>query len=483
MLPEMREYERFSTATLNAYIGPLTGRYLTRLGEALSARGYRGAVYLMTSSGGIVTAERAARLPVNTVLSGPAGGVAAALHLSRLVGLRNLITYDMGGTSTDVCLIEDLAVPLTSEQFIGGLPIRTPQIEINTVGAGGGSIAWVDTGRILKVGPRSAGAVPGPACYGHGGDEATVTDANLVMGRLAPSVRLAGSVALDDALARKVVGRLAEAFGLEPAQAADGIVRIAVARMVSAIKEISVARGYDPRDFVLMAFGGAGPMHAAFIAEELDISRVAVPLAPGNFCAFGALISDIRHDHLVTFRAELRQAQAADLEAAFARIEAQARAQMAAEGMPRERIGTLRSAGMRYLGQSWDLPVRVPDEIRDVGELEQRFHDAHQRRYGYSGRDAVEIVSLRVSAIGQVPKPELPEWRAGGRPEDALREQRPVFSSGRMVTTPVYSREPLGRDTRLDGPAIVEEMGALTVVPPGWRLAVGRFGELMLERK
>jgi N-methylhydantoinase A len=483
VLPEMREYERFNTAALNAYIGPLTGNYLRRLGEALSERGYRGAVYLMTSSGGIVTAERAARLPVNTVLSGPAGGVAAAVHLGRLIGLRNLITYDMGGTSTDVCLIDDLAVPLTSEQFIGGLPIRTPQIEINTVGAGGGSVAWVDTGRILKVGPRSAGAAPGPACYGQGGDEATVTDANLVIGRLAPSLRLAGSVALEESLARKVVGRVAETLGLDLAQAADGIVRIAVARMVSAIKEISVARGYDPREFVLMAFGGAGPMHAAFIAEELDIARVAVPVAPGNFCAFGALISDIRHDHLVTYRAQLSDSDADGIERAFKRLEEQARAQMSAEGMARERIGMLRSAGMRYLGQSWDLPVSMPERIGDVRELEQRFHDAHQRRYGYSGADAVEIVSLRVSAIGQVAKPELPEWPARGRLEDALREKRPVFFSGAMVATAVYERERLSRGARLEGPALVEEMGALTVVPPSWRLQVGRFGELMLERK
>jgi N-methylhydantoinase A len=481
VLPEMREYERFNTAALNAYIGPLTGGYLGRLRESLSGRGYRGAVYLMTSSGGIVTAERAARLPVNTVLSGPAGGVAAAVHLGRLVGLRNLITYDMGGTSTDVCLIEDLAVPLTSEQFIAGLPIRTPQIEINSVGAGGGSIAWVDTGAILKVGPRSAGAAPGPACYGHGGDAATVTDANLVIGRLAPTVKLAGSVALDESLARKVVGRLAQTFGMDPAHAAEGIVRIAVARMVSAIKEISVARGYDPRDFVLMAFGGAGPMHAAFIAEELEISRVAVPLAPGNFCAFGALISDIRHDHLVTYRAELSRADPAELERAFQRIEEQARAQMMAEGMPRERIAVIRSAGMRYLGQSWDLAVRLSESVDDVDGLEQRFHEAHQRRYGYSGTDAVEIVSLRVSAIGQVAKPELPEWPAKGSVGEAQRESRNVVFNGKTRPTPVYARERLPRGARLEGPAIVEEMGALTVVPPGWHLEVGRLGELMME--
>jgi N-methylhydantoinase A len=268
---------------------------------------------------------------------------------------------------------------------------------------------------------------------------------------------------------------------MDPAHAAEGIVRIAVARMVSAIKEISVARGYDPRDFVLMAFGGAGPMHAAFIAEELEISRVAVPLAPGNFCAFGALISDIRHDHLVTYRAELSRADPAELERAFQRIEEQARAQMMAEGMPRERIAVIRSAGMRYLGQSWDLAVRLSESVDDVDGLEQRFHEAHQRRYGYSGTDAVEIVSLRVSAIGQVAKPELPEWPAKGSVGEAQRESRNVVFNGKTRPTPVYARERLPRGARLEGPAIVEEMGALTVVPPGWHLEVGRLGELMME--
>ena len=482
VLPEMREYERFNTAALNAYIGPVTQRYLDALSEALRGKGYRGPVYLMTSSGGIVTAERAARLPVHTVLSGPAGGVAAALHLGKSLGLKSIITYDMGGTSTDVCLIEDLHVPVTSEQFIAGLPIRTPQIEINSVGAGGGSVAWIDAGKILKVGPKSAGADPGPACYGKGGEEATVTDANLAIGRLAPSLKLAGSVALDEDLSNKVVKKVADSFGMDLAQAADGIVKIAVARMVSAIKEISVARGYDPRDFALMAFGGAGPMHAAFIAEELEIARVVVPLRPGNFCAFGALISDIRHDYLRTHRVELSSADAGELEGAFAAIEKEARAAMVAEGMPRERIATRRSAGMRYLGQSWDLVVRLPEGISSLNELEDLFHLAHEKRYGYRSADPVEIVSLRVAAIGEVVKPTLPEWGQGGSLETARRETRQVHF-GRMQPVPVYLRDKLPRNARAEGPAIVEEMGAVTVVPPGWRLEVGRLGELHLIRE
>jgi N-methylhydantoinase A len=480
VLAEMREYERFNTAALNAYIGPLTQRYLDALSASLRGQGYRGPVYLMTSSGGIATAERAARLPVHTVLSGPAGGVAAAVHLGDSLGLKNVITYDMGGTSTDVCLVEDLAVPVTSEQFIAGLPIRTPQIEINSVGAGGGSIAWIDAGGILKVGPRSAGAEPGPACYGKGGEAATVTDANLAIGRLAPSLKLAGSVALDEGLARKAVSRVAAAFGLKTEEAAEGIVKIAVARMVSAIKEISVARGFDPRDFALMAFGGAGPMHAAFIAEELEISRVVVPLRPGNFCAFGALISDIRHDHLRTHRVELAGADPAELERAFAAMEREALDAMVAEGMPRERIKLRRSAGMRYLGQSWDLIVPLPKTIASVSELEGLFHATHEKRYGYRSADPVEIVSLRVAAIGEVEKPALPEWRQEGRLEDARRETRPAVFSGAVQPVPVYLRDKLPRAARLAGPAIVEEMGAVTVVPPGWRLEVGRLGELQL---
>ena len=484
VLPEMREYERFNTAAINAYIGPLTRRYLEALTGLLRGRGYGGAVYLMTSSGGIVTAARAARFPVNTVLSGPAGGVAAAVHLGELLGLRNLITYDMGGTSTDVCLIENLATPVTSEQFIDGLPIRTPQIEINTVGAGGGSIAWIDSGNMLKVGPRSAGAVPGPACYGQGGEEPTVTDANLALRRLSPTLKLGGSVALDANLAERAVSRIARAIaGLDVPGAADGIVRIAVARMVSAIKEISVARGHDPRDFVLAAFGGAGPMHAAFIAEELEMSHVLIPLRPGNFCAFGALISDIRHDHVRTFRLALDAADLSAIEPGFASMEADARSAMMDEGMDPGRITTARAAGMRYLGQSWDLIVRLPDGSDAVAEMEQLFHEAHEQRFGYRAADPVEIVSLRVSAIGQVAKPELGAWAVAGTLASALRETRSAYFSGQELPVPVYLRDRLPCRARLEGPAIIEEMGSVTIVPPGWRAEVGRLGELQLTRR
>ncbi len=483
VLPEPREYERFSTAAINGYIGPIMERYLTALESLLRAKGYSGELFLMVSSGGIVTARRAARFPVQTVLSGPAGGVAAALHFGELLGLRNLITYDMGGTSTDVCLIDDLNPPVGSEHFIEGYPIRTPQIDIHSIGAGGGSIAWADTGRILSVGPRSAGASPGPACYGTGGIEATVTDANLVLRRLSPRGKLAGSIALSEQLAQRAVARVAAALpGLDTVAAADGIVRVAVARMVSAIKEISIARGYDPRDFVLLAYGGAGPMHAALIADELEIARIVVPPRPGNFSAFGALISNIRHDYLRSVRVSLETASLCSTRADFEQLEASARATMIAEGIPAEKIRVERACRMRYVGQSWDLPVRLPSSTQHSGELNELFHRAHELRYGYRLGDRVEIVGLGVSAIGDIEKPRLAEWIVTGDPQAALVEWRSVYFAGTSMPTPIYDRDRLPKGTRIAGPALIEEMGSVTVVPQQWTVEIGKFGELQLSR-
>ena len=355
VLPELREYERFNTTALNAYVGPLIDGYLARLQASVAARGYRGPVFITTSNGGVATAERARRLPVATVLSGPAGGVAAAADLGRRLHLHNLITCDMGGTSTDVCLVEDLVVPLTNEQLVGPYANRTPQTEINAVGAGGGSIAWMDAGDILMVGPRSAGADPGPACYGRGGREPTVTDANLVLHRLKPGARLAGRITLDEDLARRAIRTLGLQVLTDEA-GAEGVVRIAVARMVSAIKQISVAKGHDPRDFTLVAYGGAGPMHGAFIAEELEIERVLVPAGPGNFAALGSLISDVRQDFVKT-RTLLprRLASFAEIAGELDRLEAEARRSLEAEGVAPEDFSSRRALGMRYLGQSWEI--------------------------------------------------------------------------------------------------------------------------------
>ena len=374
VLPKFREYERFSTTALNAYIGPLMEGYLSGLQRELAGRGYRREVFIMTSSGGVTSLDRAKALPVSTVLSGPAGGVAAAVHRGSLVGLKNLITCDMGGTSTDVCLIQGLQVPISNEQRIGEYPNHTPQIEINSVGAGGGSIAWLDAGDILMVGPRSAGALPGPACYGLGAEEPTVTDANLVLGRLDPEGRLGGRIALNKNLALAAVKRLGEGLPqLDEFALSEGIVRIAVARMVSAIKQISIAKGFDPRDFALLPYGGAGPMHAAFIAEELEISRILVPVGPGNFAAFGALISDIRHDYIRTRTLLTRRVKFRDIVSQFRGMEEEGRENLLREGVAGRNFLFLRSLGMRYLGQSWELKVDLPNSVRSIAQLERRF--------------------------------------------------------------------------------------------------------------
>jgi N-methylhydantoinase A len=485
VLPELREYERFSTAALNAYIGPKVGGYLANLGRKLSTRGYAGRLYITTSSGGIMTSDVAARLPVHTVLSGPAGGVAAAVTLGRLIGCPNLITYDMGGTSTDACLIEDLEPALTTEQHIAGLPNRTPQIEINSIGAGGGSIAWLDAGGALRVGPRSAGADPGPACYARGGTEPTITDANVVLRRVAADVPLAGEVKLDEALARRAIGTLlGQVPGLSnPAALAEGVVRIAVARMVSAIKEISIAKGHDPRDFALLAYGGAGPMHAAFVAEELDMPRVIVAPAPGNFSAFGALISDLRRDYVRTRLTPTRRATFAEIEQIFAGLAEDAQRDLATADIPPERIALSRALGMRYVGQSWELLVRMADGAESMAALEVAFQQAHRRRYGHATDGPAEIVNFRLTAVGAVVKPALPRWDVASALAEARRTERPVVFGGDPLPTPVYSRERLPGGAPFHGPAIVEEMGATTVIPPGWTAAVGRWGELVLTRR
>ena len=482
VLPEFREYERFNTTALNAYIGPLIDGYLARLQAAVAERGYRGPVFIMTSNGGVATADRARRLPVATVLSGPAGGVAAAADLGGRLGIPNLITCDMGGTSTDVCLIEDLVVPLTNEQFVGPYANRTPQTEINAVGAGGGSVAWMDAGDILMVGPRSAGADPGPACYGQGGREPTVTDANLVLHRLKPGARLAGRIALDEGLARRALRTLG-LDSLADEAAAEGVVRIAIARMVSAIKQISVAKGYDPRDFTLVAYGGAGPMHGAFIAEELEIERVLVPMGPGNFAALGSLISDVKQDFVRT-RTLLprRLGSFAEIADGLDRLEEEARRSLGEEGVAPGDFSSRRALGMRYLGQSWEVDVDVPPEMATVEALEAAFHDTHERRFGHRNDGETEVVSFRLTGIGRAAKPAFGAWNVAGDVAGARIETRAVFFAGRFLDTPVLDRSRLPAGAVLAGPAIVEEDGATTVVPPDWRFRVLESGDLMLQR-
>ena len=482
VLPEIREYERFSTTVLNAYIGPLMNRYLEGLESRLASKGFTRTIFLMTSNGGVTSAGRARRLPVQTVLSGPAGGVASSVELGQRLGVEHLITYDMGGTSTDVCLVEGLRAPLTTEQMIAGYPNRTPQVEIVTIGAGGGSIAWLDGGETLAVGPRSAGADPGPAAYGRGGTEPTVTDANLVLGRLGSETRLASTLALDGSLARASLERLATRFGsIEAYGLADGVIRIAVARMVSAIKEISIAKGYDPRDFVLLAYGGAGPMHGALVASELDIEHVVVPPSPGNFSAFGCLVSDLQITRTRTVLVETRRGEWTTVAEAFADLEREGRAGLESEGVGASDVVFRRELGMRYVGQSWELVVSIGPEVDSMRDAERAFHVAHAKRYGHGADAPAEVVTVRVTAIARTAKPALPDPAPGSA--DAGSRTRSVFFDGAWSDTRVLARPELAAGTTVGGPALVEEMGSVTVVPPGWRLEVGAIGEFHLRRE
>jgi N-methylhydantoinase A len=436
----------------------------------------------------MMTTETARRLPIRTIFSGPAGGVSQACHVGAVTGTRNFITYDMGGTSTDVCLVRNLTPVMTSDSMVGAFPVKVPQIDMHTVGAGGGSIAWLEVDGSLQVGPRSAGASPGPAAYGLGGTEPTVTDANVVLGRIAGSRRLGGSITLDPAKARAAVAALADRMtGLGVEALAEGIVKIAVARMTSAIREISIQRGHDPRDFTLIAFGGAGPMHAVALADEIGITRVLVPRHPGNFSALGLLASDIKHDDVRTRVGPLAE-RAPQLEALFAEMEATAGRRLELEGFDPEARRLRRSLDLRYRGQAFELSIAVGPGLGEAAALaavEDAFHREHKSVYGHENRAAtIEMVNARLTAFGLVAKPAADRYRsATASLDDALVERRPIWFDGTPVDCPVWEREKLPERARLAGPAIVEEFGATTVMPPGWAGEVDEHGNLILERE
>jgi N-methylhydantoinase A len=486
VVAEYREFERFSTTVLNAYLQPVMDAYLQGLEERLLATGYTHGVLTVASSGGVMTTETARRLPIKTLYSGPAGGVSQAGFAGAAAGLQDFITYDMGGTSTDVCLVRGGAPLMTSDGMIGAFPIKVPQIDMHTVGAGGGSIAWVDVDGSLQVGPRSAGATPGPAAYGLGGTEPTVTDANVVLGRIGTTRRLGGSIALDPARARQAIATLAARLGgtLAPEALAEGIVTIAVARMTSAIREISIQRGHDPRDFTLIAFGGAGPMHALALAEELGLPRVLVPRNPGNFSALGLLASDVKHDDVRTRVGPLRE-RLAVVAGLVGEMETAARRRLEVEGFGPARQRVQRSLDLRYRGQAFELNVPIEAATPALEAVEAAFHHQHRAAYGHANPEAaIELVNVRLTAYGIVPKAAAAyDGRPGTGLNQALVERRPVWFAGAGRDCPVWERERLPAGAGLAGPAIVEEFGATTVIPPGWRGVVDEHGNLRLERE
>jgi N-methylhydantoinase A len=466
VLPRFREYERCSTTAIDAYLSPLLRRYLGRLGEASAGAGLP-APLVMQSSGGVAPAEEAGRAGAWSVLSGPAGGAIGAGLLARASGDGNALGFDMGGTSCDVCVIEDGVVRRTDSRKIGGRVIQLPMVDVHTVGAGGGSVGWRDAGGALRVGPRSAGAEPGPACYGRGGNEPTVTDANLVLGHLAADSRLAGDVALDADAAEAAVDELARALGLDRLRTAAGIVRVANQEMVRALRVVTVERGVDPRRFALLPFGGAGPMHAAAIAAELGIEKVLCPRAGGVLSALGLCASERRRDTVQTVMLTGEELSAERIATEVAALSASTGAEL--EGAEPELVYE-----MRYAGQAFELPIPGPAEP-DPAELIERFEAAHEERYGHRDPDGeVTLVDIRLAMVVPGPEPQ-PVAAVRGRLEEG---ERPVRFGEEWIPTTVLRGEPAA-GTRAEGPVVFEFPEATLVLPPGWEATVDDAGTVV----
>jgi N-methylhydantoinase A len=470
ILPEFREYERASTVVANAYLSPVVGGYIQNLAASVAAKYPFGRVEVMQSSGGIVSARLAAQEPVRTMLSGPAGGVMGAYQLAKLAGFDRIIGFDMGGTSTDVCLVDaDAGGPqLSNQSSISGVPLGIPMLDIHTAGAGGGSLARFDAGGLLKVGPESAGSLPGPICFGRG-TQPTVTDANLILGRLDSESFLGGAVQLNLERTIKFMGEGKGAIA-SVEEFAAGIVRLVETSMEKAIRVISVERGYDPRDFVLVAFGGGGPLHACSLAHALRIPRVLIPLLPGALSAVGILLADTMRD----FSRTVMLPGTADPEEVFLSLEERARSEFLAEGLEGE---ISRSVDLRYQGQGYELSIPYQDDML------RTFHQLHRQRYGFANdQRAVEIVNVRVRIIAKA-EPFRPAVCAmkQGKGQQALITARPVFFAGKRFDTPIYSREKLCPGDTLTGPAIISEYSSATILPPGDLLRVDALENLIIE--
>ena len=476
--PEWREYERTASTVANAYIGPPVSRYLRTL-EELSLRQFpRSRALMMKSDGGAASAGMLARTPIQTVMSGPVAGVIGGRHLGDVKGIANLITFDTGGTSSDMAVLPGRPL-FKSEVTVARHPVRTHTVDIETIGAGGGSIASVQHGGVLKVGPQSAGADPGPACYGRGGEEPTLTDALVLLGHLNPAALLDGAMPIKAESAHAaVVTRVAQPLGITPIEAAWGILRVLATNVMVAMRTITVERGYDPREFTLVPFGGMGPTIAGLIAAELGISRILIPRDPGTFSAYGMLVTDVHQERGLTRITPVDGTTAGELDAIFAEMEKAALADLMREQFPRERLQTRRHAGMRYRGQSYEVAVPVPN-LRgpdDVADLTQRFHDAHQRRYGHMAQaEAVEIVNFQVTAVGLIPKPAMKSFARTTAFAQPHATRRAWFDAENAREVPVFRRGALQPGMRIEGPAIIEEQTSTTVLYPGQRAEVDEY--------
>ena len=489
VLPTIREYPRQSTTVIDAYVGPIMQRYLGRLSERLKETGVETPqVFLMQSNGGLMRITIGARFPNQTLLSGPAGGVVAGEEMARITGNPDIVTLDMGGTSTDIAMISGGRADETNEGKIAGQDIGTPMLQVRTLGAGGGTVAWIGPDGLLKVGPESAGASPGPACYGRGGTLPTVTDANLVLGALASDNVLGGKMTLDrDAAERAIREHVADPLGLSVVEAAAGMLRIVNTNMAVDLRLAFQSRGEDPRKYMLAAFGGAGPLHSALLARDLNIPRVAVPLYPGLNSAMGLLQTSVRHVYLQSSVASLSDISADRMNAIFDNLEARAAEDIAEEGFTPDRVDLRRQIDMRYQHQGYQLPVDCPAQPlaeADKPALKSRFDDAHQRIYGASAPDEdAEVVTFRVIAEIAVPLLELSRVEPGTGAQNAQIGTRPLFDfdSGTFMDADVYDRAKLQAGDAFDGPAVVQQFDSTTVVLAGMSCEVDAWGNLIID--
>ena len=484
VLPEFREYERVSTTVLNAYVGPRMERYLDRFVERVRALGIEAEPFTIHSNGGLMSIRAVRSFPVRTCLSGPAAGVVGAAALGRAAGFDNLVTFDVGGTSTDVSLVYRGAPLFTSNRSVADYPLKTPMVDVHVIGAGGGSIAWMDDAGALKVGPRSAGAAPGPVAYAKGGAEPTITDAQICLHRLDPVALLDGRLPVDEAAARAaMLERIARPLGLTLESAAEGVIRIANANMSRAIRAVSTERGYDLSGFALLAYGGAGPLHALAIAAECGIPRVIVPQEPGTMCARGMLLTDISFDFVRSELAEAGDRAWARVCELFEAMAAEAQSWLERERVAPENRSFRRAIDARFQGQNFEVRVAV-DAEGSFERFVRDFHAAHEREYGYDVSDrAIEIVNCRLQALGRVPKAPLRRHDGRETPVRLHKGRRAIYHGARAgwIETPVFARDALPAGGEIAGPAVIEEMSSTTLLAPSQRACVDAFGNLVID--
>lgn len=489
VLPEYREYERAMTTLIDVLVKPYCKTYLQRAADKVREQAGDIPFLIMQSNGGVVKHETAGNKPVTMLLSGPAGGVLGAIHMSKLAEFTDILTIDVGGTSTDVALVSDLKPQMTSHSVIENYPVKTPMLDIVTVGTGGGSLAWIDDYRNLKVGPKSSGAVPGPICYRRGGEIPTVTDAAAVMGRL-PTALVGGDLELDIESAKKGYEKLGEEYGMKAEEVAAGVFEIATANMVHGIRQVSTTRGSDPANHVLVSFGGAGGMFSTEVADFLGMRTVLSPPNPGNLSAYGLHVCDVKQDFIKTLVRQQSTADESEIDQTWVGLDDQGHAQVLSEGVESERIRIARSADVRYVGEGHEVNVSIPVDLKGKDAIDYMwddFHRVHEETFGfhYKGVQDVELVNLRIQAVGEAQRPADLEALAdgsGGSPEPSSRRQVYWRDDG-WVECNIYDRDSFGPGHSVSGPTVIEEYGSTVVVPASWSIRCDKYGNMILEKK